>query len=313
MEYEEIKKLMDDMGNSKLSSLDIEFPDGIKISMAKTVQKDISVVTAERITPTVVEIDSTKDKKQKEESLETITSPMVGTFYASDAPDKPAYVKVGDKIHKGQVVCIVEAMKLMNEIESEFDGEIYEIYVVVGYLKEQFVTLEKEYPGVKLIENPYYDTCNNIASLYVARDYIENAIILDGDQIIYNPEILAPEFERSGYNSVWTDGETDEWLQNVENGIVTACSRTGGKGGWQLYSISRWTAEDGKKLKRHLEIEFEQKKNQQIYWDDVAMFCYPKEYQLGIRPMNRDDITEVDNLSELIALDASYKKYVEEK
>ena len=121
MEYEEIKKLMDDMGNSKLSSLDIEFPDGIKISMAKTVQNDISVVTAERITPTVVEIDSTKDKKQKEESLETITSPMVGTFYASDAPDKPAYVKVGDKIHK------VEAMKLMNEIESEFDGEVVEI------------------------------------------------------------------------------------------------------------------------------------------------------------------------------------------
>ena len=108
-------------------------------------------------------------------------------------------------------------------------------------------------------------------------------------------------------------GETDEWLQTVENGIVTACSRTGGKGGWQLYSISRWTAEDGKRLKHHLEIEFEQKKNRQIYWDDVAMFCYPEEYQLGIRPMNKDDIIEVDNLSELIALDASYKKYVEEK
>ena len=132
MEYEEIKKLMDDMGNSKLSSLDIEFPDGIKISMAKTVQNDISVVTAERITPTVVEIDRTTDKKQKEESLETITSPMVGTFYASDAPDKPAYVKVGDKIHKGQVVCIVEAMKLMNEIESEYQGKIKEILVEDG-------------------------------------------------------------------------------------------------------------------------------------------------------------------------------------
>ena len=102
-------------------------------------------------------------------------------------------------------------------------------------------------------------------------------------------------------------------LQTVENGIVTACSRTGGKGGWQLYSISRWTAEDGKKLKRHLEIEFEQKKNRQIYWDDVVMFCYLEEYQLGISPMNKDDIIEVDNLSELIALDASYKKYAEEK
>ena len=127
MEYKEIKKLMDDMGNSKLSSLDIEFPDGIKISMAKTVQNDISVVTAERITPTVVEIDSTKKEEPKDENLQIITSPMVGTFYSSDAPDKPAYVKVGDKIHKGQVVCIVEAMKLMNEIESEFDGEVVEV------------------------------------------------------------------------------------------------------------------------------------------------------------------------------------------
>ena len=128
---------------------------------------------------------------------------------------------------------------------------ITEIYVVVGYLKEQFQTLEEEYPGLKLIDNPWYDTCNNIASLYVAREHLENAFILDGDQIIYHPEILAPEFERSGYNSVWTDDETDEWLQTVENGIVTGCSRTGGKGGWQLYSISRWTAEDGKRLKGH--------------------------------------------------------------
>ena len=202
-------------------------------------------------------------------------------------------------------------------IDTVIDGlhknGIYEIYIVVGYLKEQFAILEKEYPGVKLIENPYYDTCNNISSLYVAREHIENAIILDGDQIIYNSEILAPEFERSCYNSVWTDVETDAGLQTVENGIVTACSRTGGKGGWQLYSISRWTAEDGKKLKRHLEIEFEQKKNRQIYWDDVVMFCYLEEYQLGISPMNKDDIIEVDNLSELIALDASYKKYAEEK
>lgn len=91
------------------------------------------------------------------------------------------------------------------------------------------------------------------------------------------------------------------------------CSRTGGKGGWQLYSISRWTAEDGKKLKHHLEIEFEQNAEPTNLLGDVAIFCYPEEYQLGIRPMNKDDIIEVDNLSELIALDASYKKYVEEK
>ena len=182
---------------------------------------------------------------------------------------------------------------------------ITEIYVVVGYLKEKFQVLREEYPDLHLIENPYYDTCNNISSLYAARDYIEDAIILDGHQIIYNPDILSPEFERSGYNSVWTESETDEWLQTVENGIVTSCSRTGGKRGWQLYSVSRWTADDGKKLKRHLEIEFEEKMNRQIYWDDVAMFCYPDQYKLGVYPMKQSDIIEVDDLKELIALDSS--------
>ena len=128
-------------------------------------------------------------------------------------------------------------------IRGLHDNGITEIYIVVGYLKEQFYTLEKEYPGVTIIENPYYDTCNNISSLYVARDHIENAMILDGDQIVYNKTILSPEFERSGYNSIWTDEETDEWLQTVEDGIVVSCCRTGGKGGWQLYSISRWSKE----------------------------------------------------------------------
>lgn len=194
-------------------------------------------------------------------------------------------------------------------IHALHDNGIYEIYVVVGYLKEQFVDLEKEYPGLILIENPYFDTCNNISSLYVAREHLKNVMILDGDQLIYNPDILSPEFERSGYNSVWTDEKTDEWLQTVENGIVTACSRTGGEKGWQLYSISRWTAEDGRKLRHYLEVEFEQKKNRQIYWDDVAMFCYPTEFQLGIYPMQQEDIIEIDNLSELIKLDDAYQQY----
>lgn len=196
-------------------------------------------------------------------------------------------------------------------IHALHENGIYEIYVVVGHLKEKFQGLPAQYPGVTLIENPYYDTCNNISSLYVARDHIENAIILDGDQIVRNPEILAREFSRSGYNCIWTDVHTDEWFLTVENGIVTHCSRTGGSGGWQLFSVSRWTAEDGQKLKKHLELEFEQKQNRQIYWDDVAMFCYPEQYQLGIRKMKLGDIVEIDNLSELVEMDPSYAPMLE--
>ena len=134
----------------------------------------------------------------------------------------------------------------------------------------------------------------------------------NGDQIIYNSDILDPSFEHSGYNSVWTDGTTEEWLQTVEDGIVTSCSRSGGSHGWQLYSISRWTAADGRKLKKHLEMEFENKKNTQIYWDDVSMFCYPDEYQLSIYEMQKGDIIEIDDLQELAEIDSSYKKYMED-
>ena len=188
---------------------------------------------------------------------------------------------------------------------------ITEIYVVVGYLKEQFKVLEEEYSGVHLIENPYYDTCNNISSLYVARDYIGEAIILDGDQLIFNHSILDPNFKRSGYNAVWTESHTDEWLMTVEDGLVTSCSRDGGSKGWQLFSVSRWTAEDGEKLKHHLEIEFEQKRNHQIYWDDVAMFCYPDDYQLGFFEMQAGDIVEIDSIEELVVMDKHYLKYID--
>ena len=194
-------------------------------------------------------------------------------------------------------------------IKALHKNGIFEIYVVVGYLKEQFKPLEKQYKGLTLVENPYFETCNNISSLYAVRDKIQNAIILDGDQIIYNDKIVSPEFERSGYNAVWTDGETDEWLLDVKDGVVQSCSRTGGKGGWQLYSISRWSAEDGVKLKKHLETQFEEKKNRQIYWDDVALFCYPDEYELGIRPMTYDDIVEIDGFDELVKIDKNYENF----
>ena len=137
MNYDEIKKLMDDMGDAKIDEINIEFPDGLKISMKKneTVVKQV-VKELNQNTPNInintevrEEIKNVQNDSQKEENYNLIKSPMVGTFYSKPSPKAECFVKVGDKVKKGDILCIVEAMKLMNEIESEFDGEVVEILV----------------------------------------------------------------------------------------------------------------------------------------------------------------------------------------
>ena len=80
--------------------------------------------------------EAPKTTNTSDESLHKITSPMVGTFYQAPSPDSPAYVKVGDKVSDESIVCIVEAMKLFNEIEAEVKGEIVEVLVKDGQLVE---------------------------------------------------------------------------------------------------------------------------------------------------------------------------------
>ena len=132
MEYEKIKQLIEDMGNSKITSLDIEFPDGMKVKMEKSTEK---VVATEKIEAPREYVEVVKTEEKPEEKVvegNIIKSPMIGTFYSKPSPDSMPYVEVGTVVKKGTVLCIVEAMKLMNEIESEFDGKIIEVLVKDG-------------------------------------------------------------------------------------------------------------------------------------------------------------------------------------
>ena len=215
-------------------------------------------------------------------------------------------------LHTPKPLVKVHGVRMIDTVlRGLLEQGIAEIYIVVGYRKERFAALKRDYPQIKLIENPYYAECNNISSLFAAREHLEDAMILDGDLIIRNPAVLSPVFERSGYNAIWTDGQTEEWLMQAENGMVRSCSRTGGSGGWQLFSISRWTQDDGRKLKRLLELEFLEKRNRQIYWDDVPMFCHFQEFQLQVYPMQPEDGIEIDSFAELAALDAAYTERME--
>lgn len=132
MNYEDIKKLIDDMGNSKLTEISIDFPDGTKIGMKKEVkvveklqEKNIQHIEQK-------EVNEIVETETQEDNCKIVKSPMVGTFYLKPDPNSNPYVEIGKKVKKGDILCIIEAMKLMNEIESEYDGKITEIYVKDG-------------------------------------------------------------------------------------------------------------------------------------------------------------------------------------
>jgi acetyl-CoA carboxylase biotin carboxyl carrier protein len=150
MDYKEIVNLMKEMNKTNLTKLEIE-ENGVKICIEKevpVVNMAQPVISAPAFVPgyapapamqsqvvnqpvaTVAPASNESTEKENEEAgAKKITSPMVGTFYSSASPDKPPFVKVGDKVKKGQTICILEAMKLMNEIESEHDGEIVKILI----------------------------------------------------------------------------------------------------------------------------------------------------------------------------------------
>lgn len=144
MKYNEIIGLMQEMNKAGLSKLMIE-NENFKLLLEKNT--GIETATDTDFASPVIKDTKTSDNIQdiagedkplaknediqdnEKQELKKIVAPMVGTFYAKPAPDKPPYVKAGDTVKKGQIVCIIEAMKLMNEIESEVDGVIVECLV----------------------------------------------------------------------------------------------------------------------------------------------------------------------------------------
>lgn len=145
MEYEKIKQLMNDMGSSKLTEINIDFPDGTKISMKKeTIGATINCQTIETNNVGAITNRLEEEKKQiEQEEGNIVKSPMVGTFYIKPSPTAEAYVEVGKEVKKGDVLCIIEAMKLMNEIESEYAGTVVEILVKDGETVEYGTPLFK--------------------------------------------------------------------------------------------------------------------------------------------------------------------------
>lgn len=132
MELENLIKLINAVSDSELTGFKYE-ENGVKLHLAKqsgTVQTAQVVLEAPKAAEVPVKENVVKEEKAAGGKI--VESPLVGTFYAAPAEDAEPFVSVGDRVKKGQTLAIVEAMKLMNEIESEFDGTITEILAENG-------------------------------------------------------------------------------------------------------------------------------------------------------------------------------------
>ena len=143
MDIRKIKKLIEMLQESDLTEIEVtEGEEAVRISRKSSNNFVVEKPIADK---RVEDIVSTEKKETPKSGSKTITSPIVGTFYRRPAPDKDPYVKVGDVIDAGEIVCIVEAMKMMNEIKSEFSGRIVSIGVEDGeavQFSQDLITLE---------------------------------------------------------------------------------------------------------------------------------------------------------------------------
>lgn len=136
IDYSEITKLIDLLEERKLSHFELEV-EGLKISIGRG-QGSAAPMELSQVVPLVTAdlprsaAPTEAPQEESDNNLHYVTSPMVGTFYRSSDPSSPPFVEKGEPVSKNQTLCIIEAMKLMNEIEADVEGVIAEIYVKNG-------------------------------------------------------------------------------------------------------------------------------------------------------------------------------------
>lgn len=135
MNIKELKEMIQLMNENALTEIEIE-KDGLKIKLKKNnggfIEQSVIPYAMQAPAQSAAAAERESARPAASAARNTIKSPMVGTFYSAPAPDAPVFVQVGSQVEVGQVICIIEAMKLMNEIKSEVKGKIVEIVVNNG-------------------------------------------------------------------------------------------------------------------------------------------------------------------------------------
>ena len=212
----------------------------------------------------------------------------------------PATLKTPKPLIRVNGVRIIEPL-----LDALLEAEIEEIIIVRGYLGEQFDALLDKYPMIKFIENPLYNVANNISSVYLVRELLQNAYLLESDLLLYNKNLLR-KYEYGSNCLGMAVNYTDDWCFETEQGYIKKL-HIGGENVYHEYGISYWSKEDGYKLKQDYEKVFHSPGGKERYYDEVPFNEYKDHYKVRVRPVQPGSIVEIDTYSELQQIDSTYK------
>lgn len=183
-------------------------------------------------------------------------------------------------------------------------AEIEEIYVVRGYLAEQFDLLLKKYPMIKFIDNPIFNEANNISSAKLAAHLMSRAYVLEGDLLLHNPALIR-KYEFVPNFLAIEMARSDDWCFDVEDGVIVK-QKVGGLNCWQEVGISFWDENSAANLAKDLPAAFDLPGGRELYWDEVPLKIFAENYRVEVRPCTKSDIVEIDTFGELKAIDKAY-------
>lgn len=191
-------------------------------------------------------------------------------------------------------------------IEACLKADIQEIYIVRGYLGEQFDQLLYQYPMIRFLDNPLYREANNISSALIARDILSGAYVFEADLLLYNPQIIRKYQYDSNFLAIKKE-QTDDWCFRVRDNVIIE-EQVGGSGKdiWQMVGISYWTENDGINLSKDIQTIYHAPGGQDRYWEQVPLVFCKNNYSVGIRECQEQDIVEIDTFDELKAIDKVY-------